>query len=195
MSIKKKISCDKLISFPCSAILDLHVFLSVFLFSRKAQNPKKRLSAIRLGVTVAGIWWNPGITFSLAESVPSLHPTGDFFNSPFKGPGSAECAVVPIPQGSCSRCVTNLLEAFSKCISFCLCFPTPHKVLWIITAPAQPLLLPRITSQSVMWRDLKWLSHLKSRVLLSYSFSSSLWACEWEFEEDRSCAVNYLGQY
>lgn len=111
-----------------------------------------------------------------------------------KGPAVLSVLRCQFLWGAAVTCVTNLLKAFSKCTRFCLCFPTPHKVLWIITAPAQPLLLPRITSQSVMWRDLKWLSHLQSRVLLSYS-SFCLWACEWEFEQDRSCAVNDLGQY
>lgn len=112
-----------------------------------------------------------------------------------KGPAVLSVLRRQFLWGAAVTCVTNLLKAFSKCTRFCLCFPTPHKVLWIITAPAQPLLLPRITSQSVMWRDLKWLSHLKSRILLSYSSSFCLWACEWELEQDRSCAVNYLGQY
>lgn len=166
-----------------------------FLVFQKSSKPKEETRCHPFGCDCGRDLMKSWDYFLTGRISACMHPTGDFFNSPFKGPSSAECAVVPIPQGSCSRCVTNLLEAFSKCTSFCLCFPTPHKVLWIITAPAQPLLLPRITSQSVMWRDLKWLSHLKSRVLLSYSFSFSLWACEWEFEEDRSCAVNYLGQY
>lgn len=89
MSIKK-IFCDKLISFPCSAILDLNVFLYVFLFSRNKQcktttTKKKIFSVICSGATVAEIWLNPGFTFSLAGiSALNLSNGGFFFKLPFK---------------------------------------------------------------------------------------------------------------
>lgn len=88
--------------------------------------------------------------------------------------------------------ITHLLEAFAKHPAFPLGSPSPCKVFWIITAPAQPLLLPRITAKHETGRDLKLLSCLKHGVSLSYSSPFGLQACESEFE-DRSYAVNAFG--
>lgn len=192
MSIKKEKNLlwqTDFISLFCNSRSSCTSFCFLVFQKYRAPKAKKRLSAIRLGVTVEGISWNPGITFSLHNQCLHCIPQG-LFKLPFQR--AQQCWVC---WGAAATCVTNLLEAFSECTTFCLCFPIPPQVLWIRTAPAQPLLLPRITSQSVMWRHLKWLSHLKSRVLLSYSSSLSLWACQWEFEQDRSCAVNDLGQH
>lgn len=161
----------------------MHFFIVpffLFLFFSRNKRCKTKSDA---GCHPLGLW-PVGICFPFSQvRTSAFHAASSSPSQP-----AAQRRVLHCTADKPQQIVTALPKALSSCTVFSLCFPHSCKVLWIRTAPAQSLLLPRITAKHKRGRDLKLLSYSKcSFTSLQFPFWSiglSIWI--WEGQKESS---------